>query len=416
MAVRGLEETTSRLDQAKQLGGVVLIAAILSAIVVGVLILSGLFGFVPAPRVVVFGVVVPPTWTAYFGAFTLALVLTISYVYFSRLILSTARKVKKFWLGLSPFVQAVVLGVQAGLIAGLSFYLTDLYFYGFQTTTILAVAAGAAVVTTYATIQVRQLGWTLSEWARAMYLSVLVAGVVAALTTFAFAGVAPGYTPPVVFLVGWGVCTYLLFRRRGTIEDSAITRLLTRTGYAQMRQVETLSVSVGTGMALALVVAALVGIAGAHPSSTLQRTGLSLLLVWPMVTIATSIGWPTHEHTDLVIEDIQVRQSTTLRELTVRNIGNRPVNLADAKITDANNVVYHIGINVSLGAGEAGRFEIPEGFELATHEPYEVLSLPFGFIVKKEATEPGIVTRRGERYTLMWIDQHPSQQPPEPDA
>lgn len=415
MAVRGLEETTSRLDQVKKFGGVVLVAAVLAAVVIGALILSGLFGFVPAPQIRVLNVAIPPEWTAFFGAFTLALALVVGYVYFSKLVRSSAKKAYAFWADLPTPVQAVVLGLQAGIIAGLSLYVTDRYLHELQLVMILGVGLGVAILTTLVTLRVVERGWTLREWTRTVYTSVLLAGVVAALTSFAFIGVLPGYTKPVIFLLVWLVCAYLLYRRRETIEDSVITRLLTRTGYAQIRQVDTVPVSIGTGLIAAVVVGALVGIAGTTPSSAIQRTLFSVLLVWPTVTIATSVAWPTREHTDLVIEDIQVRRSTELRELTLRNIGNRPVALADAKIKDANNSVYHIGINVTLGAGEAGRFEIPEGFDLATHEPYEVLGLPFEFMVTKAGTEPRIITRDGRLYVLFWIDQHPSRQPAEPE-
>lgn len=405
MAVRGLEQTKTRLDQAKRLGGVVLAAIVVAALVIGVLILSGLIGFVPAPKVTVLGFVVPSNWTAFAGAFTLSLTLIIGYVYFAALVKSSVEKTVDVWLGLPDWLQALVLGVQAGLVAGLSIVLTGQFLYSFELPVILGVGAVVAVLVTAVTIRLRNRGWTLREWTQSLYTSILVGGVVAALATFAFAGVVPGYTPPVVFLVSWGVCLYLLFRRRHAVGDSPISRLLTRTGYAQMRQVETIPVSVGTGLALALIVAALVGVAGTTPDSAAQRTGLSILLVWPVVTLATSLGWPSRERTDLVFEDINVRDSTGRREITIRNLGDRPVTLRNAKITDANNRLYQINIDVSLGAGEAARFEIPEIFELAAHDRYEVFDLPFGLVLTREASEPMITTRAGRQYKLLWLDQ-----------
>lgn len=255
------------------------------------------------------------------------------------------------------------------------------------------------------TLKVHGTGWALREWAWTVHLSALVSGVVAVLFGFVFAGVAPDYTPPLVFLVGWAGCTYLLFRRRHAIEDSYVTRLLTSTGYAQMRQVETVSVSLGTGLAVALLVAIVVGLVGTAPSGLLQRVALSIAIVWPVTTFATSVGWPVRKRTDLVIDDIRARSSTPVRELTIRNIGDGPVDLHGAKIVDAYNELYHIGIDASLRPGARSKFEIPEEFELATHERYEVLSLPFGFAVMKDAIVPEIVTRDGTAYVLFWIDQ-----------
>jgi len=407
MAVKGLEQTTTLLDRAKRLGGLLLIAVIAAALVVGALVLTGLFGFVPAPQVTVLGFVLPPSWTAFVGAFTLALTLVLGYVYFAALVRSSLKKALEFWRGLPGWVQALVLGLQAGVVAGLSLYLTDRFLYALPETVILAGGIGVGLVVVFLTIRLRDRGWTLREWVRTLYTSALIGGVVAALTAFAFAGRAPGYTPATVFLAGWAVCLYLLFRRRHRIEDSVVTRLLTSTGYAQMRQIDTVPVSVVTGLVLAVVVAVLVGGFGTTPDSAARRAGFSVLLVWPVVTVATSLGWPSRERTDLVLEDINVRNSTELREVTIRNLGDWPVDLRGAKITDAYDMLYQININVSLGAGEAAKFEIPEVFELAAHDRYEVLDLPFGLMLAREATEPTVVTRDGKQYKLLWIDQLP---------
>jgi len=407
MAVKGLEQTTTLLDQAKRLGGLLLIAVIAAAFVVGTLVLTGLFGFVPAPQVTVLGFVLPPSWTAFVGAFTLALTMVLGYVYFAALVRSSVQKALEFWRGLPAFVQALALALGAGILAGLSLYLTDRFLYTLGEAVVVAGAAGVVFVVLLLTLRLRDRGWTLREWARTLYTSALIGGVVAALTAFAFAGRAPGYTPAAVFLSGWGICLYLLFRRRHRIEDSVVTRLLTSTGYAQMRQIDTVPVSIGTGLVLAVVVAVLVGVFGTTPESAVRRAGFSVLLVWPVVTFATSLGWPSRERTTLVLEDINVRNSTELREVTIRNLGDWPVDLRGAKITDANDTLYQININVSLGAGEAAKFEMPEIFELAAHDRYEVIALPFDLVLTREATEPTVVTRDGREFKLLWIDQVP---------
>lgn len=405
MAVRGLEQTTTRLDQVKRLGGWILVAIIAAALVIGVLILTGLIGFVPAPKVSVLGFVLPSNWTAFFGAFTLALTLIIGYVFFASLVKSTVKKVLKFWRGLPDWVQSLVLGLQAGLFAGLSLLLTNRLLYWLELSTMLGFSIGVFILVTYLTIKVRERGWSLFEWARSVYTSALISSVVSVLTTLAFAGVVPGYTPPFVFLVGWGFVLYLLYRRRGGMQDSFVSDWLTRSGYAQMRQVETLSVSIGTGLVLAVVVAILVGAFGTTPENQTARAALSTVIVWPVVTLATSLGWPSRVRTDLVFEDINVRNSTEMRELTIRNVGDWPVNLHKAKITDAHDKLFEIEINVTLGAGEAAKFEIPELFELASHDRYEVFDLPWRLILTREARKPKVVTRDGREYKLIWIDQ-----------
>jgi hypothetical protein len=405
MAVKGLKQTTTRVDQAKRLGGWILIAIIAAALVVGALILSGLFGFVPAPQVTVFGFVLPRSWTAFIGAFTLALTGILSYVYFASLVKSTFNKLLKYWRSLPDWLQALVIGISAGLLAGATLYLTNVFRYWLEDSTMVGVSVGVVLLVTYLTLRVTERGWTLFSWAQILYTSALISGVVSVLTTFAFAGVVPGYTPSVVFLVGWAVYLYLLYRRRSGLQDSVVTRLLTNSGYAQMRQVDTVPVSIGTGLAFAVVVAILVGTVGTTPDSQIQRAGLSVVFVWPVVTLATSIGWPSRDRTELAFEDIHVRDSTQLRELTIRNLGDYAINLHKAKITDANDKLFEIKIDVTLSAGEAAKFEIPEIFELAAHNRYEVFSLPLGYLVTRESDEPTIVTRDGKQYVLRWIDQ-----------
>lgn len=405
MAVTGVEQTKSRLDQVKQFGGLVLVAMLVAALVIGALIITGLFSFVPAPQITVFSIALPSEATAFIGAFTLALVLILAYVNFASLVLSSLRKAWEFWLELPTRVQALVLGLEAGALAGLALYATSVLIRPFAVVTMLGAAAVVLVVVAAATLQATGAEWTIVEWARALNVSALVAGLVALLSAFVFSGVAPAYVPPAVFLAGWGICVFLLHRRRTGMGDSVVTRLLVNSGYAQMRQIETASVSVGSGLAAGLVVGILVGVAGTAPSGPLRRALLSVAVVWPVVTFATSVGWPDAERNDLVIDDISVRTSTELRELTVRNVGTRPVDLRGAKVIDATNEMYHIGFNQTLSAGGTAKFEIPEEFDLATHERYEISSLPRGLALMRDASEPEIVTLDGKAYVLVWIDQ-----------
>lgn len=410
MAVQGLEETKSRLDQAKRFGGLVVVAILVAALVVGVLIVTGLFNFVPTPQVRILGIVVPGTVTTFVGAFTLALTLILAYVYFAKLIESSILKVRDYWLDLPTRIQAIVLGLEAGVLAALGLYVTHVLANPFALTTVLVTVGVVWVVVTLVTLEVHDAGWTITEWARTLNMGALIGALVAVLAGFVFAGVAPGYMPPAVFLLGWAVCAYLLFRRRQAIEDSYVTGLLTRTGYAQLRQVDTVSVSLATGLVVALLVAILVAVAGTAPAGVLARAALSIVVVWPVVTFATSVGWPDAERTDLVIDDISVRTSTDMRELTIRNVGDRPVDLRGARVVDAANELYHTGFHSTLGAGGTAKFEIPKEFELATHERYEVFGLPLGLVVMKDATEPEIVTRDGKAYVLFWIDQVEDQE------
>ena len=410
MAVRGLEGTKTRFDQAKRLGGLVFVAIILAALVVGFLIITGLFGFIPAPPIRVLGVELPPSMTVFIGTFGLALAIILAYVYFLALIRSTVQKVAGIWGGLRPRDQAIILGLESGIIAFLSVYVTHLTIYRFTLISMVVPLVVVWVLATVVTLRAHEAGWPIVEWAKTVHLSAVIAGVVAILYGFAFTGVAPGWTLPVMFLVGWAVTTYLLFRRRHAVEDSYLKRKLTSSGYAQIRKVDTVSVAIVTGLVVAVLFAVVVGLVGTTPAGSLQRAGLTIAIVWPAVTLATSVGWPDTNRADLVIDDIRARSSTAVRELTIRNIGDETVNLQGAKVLDAFNELYHVGIDTSLGAGSRAKFEIPEEFELATHEQYEVIGLPFSYSIMREAADPKIVTRDGCAYILQWIDQVADQQ------
>ncbi len=275
MAVKGLEQTQSRLDQVKKFGGLVIVAILAAALVVGALVFTGVLSFLTVPQVRVLGFVVPSEWVVFIGAFTVALTLIVGYVYYAQLVLSTLEKAKELWMGLPDLLQSVVLALQTvALVAGL-ILLTDQYILtgevlGYQQTTLIGAPIVVGLAILVVTVVVRNRGWSLMEWARTFYLSALLAGLIGALVGFAFAGVyidnppEAGLqrtlalvftTPPGAFLVAWGALLYMLLRRRKTIQDSFVTGLLTRSGYAQMRQVETLSVSLVTGLVLAVVVA-----------------------------------------------------------------------------------------------------------------------------------------------------------------
>lgn len=406
MAVKGLEQTTTLLDHVKRLGGWVAIAIIVAAIFAGALILTGVIGFLPVPRVTLFGrITLPKSWVAFVAAFTVAMMVILAWVYLFKLIKNTYKKWKRKWLKLSDTPQNAVLALQAAILAGIAFWITHRLFFAFRLVTLILVPVAVFVVIFVVTGRLRDQGWTIMEWTRALYTSALIGAVVAVLSTLAFLGVTPGYTPAAVFLGAWAVGIYLFYRRRRRHMDDIITRILTKTGYAQMRVVETFSVSIFTGLGAAIIVAILVGFGGTTPDSMVQRIILSVLIVWPGVTLGTSIGWPSKDRSALVMDDINVRSSSGIHELTLRNMGDEPVDIYRAKIQDADDRLYYVGIKARLSAGESGKFEIPQDFELAARGQYELVSLPFGLTLMKDSSHPKIVTRDGKKFVLRWIDQ-----------
>lgn len=406
MAVTGLEQTKSKVDQVKQFGTYAIAAILIAAIVVSILIVAGVFAWAPIPRAAVFGIILPPEVMAFVGAFTMAITLILVYVYLAAFVRRTLGKVVDFWKERSTTQQALVLGLEAAIVAtAFIFVIATTEIYPFEILEILIIGLVVFGLITYVGLQLVEQEWTISEWAKTLNSGLLAGLVVALLTAKMFTGVIDGLVIPIVFAGIWAGTIYGLYRRRAGMEDTYVHRILTKSGYAQMRQVDTLTVSIGSGLILAIVLGVITAFGGTFPSDTLNRVLLTVAIVWPAVTLATSVGWPNATRYDIVIEDISVRSSTGRREITFRNIGTRQINLRNAKLSDATNKHFNIGMNVTLSAGESSKFELPDSFELATHEPYEVADLPLGLHVTKDGTEPTIVTRDGREYVLRWIDQ-----------
>lgn len=404
MSIKGVEASTQRFAKLKKLGPIVLVAALLAAVIVGVMLFFGLIDSLPIVPIFVLGVMITPTWTVYLSAFVLSATLVLVYVTYGKAIRRIGRKTKRYWLGLPQRAKAVVLGLETGIVAGLSVYVVDVLAFDYPALLSAGVGVAGWVVVVLLTLYLLEKEWDLAEWAKALNTGALISGVVAVLFAFVFANVVPGFGINVVFFLGWVLASYALARRTYAVEDSVVTRLLVSSGYAQMRQVNRLLVSVATGFGVGLLVAVLVGLFGSTPSSPILRTGLSISVVWPMVVVAVYWGWPSHERTNLIIEGIKPRDDGD-RELTVRNVGDSSVDLGRAKLRDAENRIYGMVTAVSLGAGQARKLRITEEFTLDSSGKYLVIDLPFGFSLEKEATHPSVITRDGRRFTLLWADE-----------
>jgi hypothetical protein len=185
-------------------------------------------------------------------------------------------------------------------------------------------------------------------------------------------------------------------------ERGYVSALLVRTGFAQVRRIQSVTVALSLGF--------LVGIIGAMLASltvgSLLVTVLAFLLAWALGTLGTLRWFQRTDiaYSDLVIVDVRDRSSGRRRELAVANERDERVDLRDAKIRDTEYDLYRTNIDVLLGPGQTETFDIPPNFSLYPSSEALTTDLPLGFSLSQSADAPVIVTRDGEKFTLRWAD------------
>ena len=247
----------------------------------------------------------------------------------------------------------------------------------------------------------------LSIWSRAS-IGGLVCGLIATLAVVAsvvFSTVEP-YFLPVAFFVTWPLSTtalVLYIRRRASNPQSVVTSVVVAAGYAQLKGLESRTLSLFVGL-----VAAIVGAVAAHYSaiwyfgqSKLLLTAGVCLVVGLAVTLLAFNYYEstTIERADLSILSVSHRPSRSVRELTIRNDASRLVDLTDSKLRDTEYDIYRLGVNMTLGPGQTCTFEIPESFSLAPND--ESMDLPLGYTLKQGGETPVIFSRSGETFALQ---------------
>ncbi|MDX1746661.1 MAG: hypothetical protein R3324_12040, partial [Halobacteriales archaeon] len=203
MSIRGVEAPVQRFKKLKKLGAVAIVAALIAAVVVGTLIFLGLMDslpLVPKKRISFLGFGISPQWTVYLSTFVLVATIILVYVSYGRAIRRLALKAKKFWSKLPIWAKGVLLGLEAGAIAGLSVYLVGISVYSYPGYLPVLVGGAGWLLVGLLTLFLLGRDWELSEWARALNTGALIAGAIAVVFTFMFANVLPGYGTNVVFL------------------------------------------------------------------------------------------------------------------------------------------------------------------------------------------------------------------------
>jgi hypothetical protein len=399
---KGLPKT---LKQLKRLIIVLVGAAIGAAVLTAILVATGLIGLVPETRLRSLDVVVEPWLVVGVGLFVhLAFVGTV-YVFFAKKIRKNAAKAAGQWSELPGAAQAVVAGLPFAVVAALAVVATDFLAASLPVAVRLVVPLVVWLVATAVLIYHLRSNERLGDLWELLGIGTVVgggfaAGVILFGRLVGQVGV-PGYVPLVVFLLASPVVAAVLVRSAQR-EQGYLSTLLVKTGFAQVRRIQALTVALALGLLIGVIGAALASLAVGRLLVTL----LVFLLVWLLGTYG-ALRWFQRTdvaYSDLVIVDVRERSSGRRRELAVANERDERVDLRDAKIRDTGYDLYRTNIDVVLGPGQTETFDIPPNFSLFPSTDDLATDLPMGFSVSKSADAPVIVTRDGEKFQLRWAD------------
>jgi hypothetical protein len=402
MSVRKVPKT---LAQLKRLVIILIGAAIGAAVLTAVLVATGLVGFVPAAELRQVNLVVEP-WLVVGVTifFHLALVGTV-YVFFAKKIRKKVGQARDGWSELPDAARAVVAGLPFAIVAALALVATDARAASIPVAVRLVVPLVVwLVVLAVAFTHLRSNERLGDLFNRLVVGTVAGCGFAAAVILFdrlVDAVGVPGYVPLLVLFLAAPLAAAVLVRSAQR-ERGYLSALLVRTGFAQVRRIQSLTVALSLGF--------LVGIIGAMLASltvgSLLVTVLGFLLAWVLGTVGTLRWFQRTDiaYSDLVIVDVRDRSSGRRRELAVANERDERVDLRNAKIRDTEYDLYRTNIDVLLGPGQTETFDIPPNFSLYPSSEALTTDLPLGFSLSQSADAPVIVTRDGEKFTLRWAD------------
>lgn len=320
-----------------------IVALIAAAVVTAVAVVAGLVAYVPAAAVPLVGWTVPPRVFLFSVVFVLAAVVGLGYLAYRRY----DEMLVEQWEQLSIWAQATIAGAVSGAL----------------------VAFGLGVAT--------------------------LAGLVP--PAFVLAG----------FIVAWPVATVLALRQGresdpAADDSAALESILVRIGYAQIKrlQTRTLACIVGFVGAVggALAIRSLVSWLGW--SLSLLQTVALVAVLWVVATVLVYNRYEStiSEREDLTIVGVSTPESQDARELTLKNDGVTPAELANAKIRDTKRDLYQFDVGVTLEPGETRSFEVPESFSLEPNDTAR--ELPLGYTLKQGGECPIVYTRRGDQFEL----------------
>lgn len=416
-----------KLGQLKKLLVVLVVAAVVAAVLTAVLAATGFLAAVPQARLRTLEMSLAPWLVVGIVLFVhLAFVGTV-YVFFATKIVKKVGQARDQWSDLPAVAKAILAGLPFAVVAALAVVTTD----ALSTSLSVAVRLGAPLlawllVTAVSFVHLQSVDQLAGLYRRLWIGTVAGAGFAAGvilLNWFVDSIDAPGYAPLVVLFVVAPVSAGILVRSAQRDDSGYLSALLVRTGFAQVRRIQTLTVSLAIGLLVGVIGALLAAVTVGGILPTL----LAFLLVWALATYGVLRWFQRTDiaHSDLVIVDVRDRSSGRRRELSVANQRDERIDLRNAKIRDTEYDLYRTNIDVLLAPGQTETFDIPPNFALFPSTDNLATDLPLGFSVSKSADAPVIVTQDGKKFELRWGEGvaeaagstgHRHQQNPHPES
>jgi len=273
-------------------------------------------------------------------------------------------------------------------------------------TALLVVAVVAVLAVTAAVVLVGTDGSALSEWWRGRSLWVRAAALGFVVTVIAALGVVVVYSPfPVVLGPAGLLATWLLstagiaLRARWSSSESRLRIALRESGYAHHRGPDRRALAVFVGGAAAVCGAVVTAVLSGWYTESVNSlavltTGGMLWLVGTVLSYRRSVR--ATGATDLPVLD--VRRTASGMEMTIRNDGDRVLDLAGGTLRDTAHDRYRIERSRSLAPGETCTLRLPDSVSIAPDDA--TLALPFGYTLATGSDFPVVFGRRGDRYRL----------------
>ncbi|MEF8776133.1 MAG: hypothetical protein V5A43_06480 [Haloarculaceae archaeon] len=392
-----------RLGQVKRLVIVIVAAAVVAAVLTAVLVATGLAEAVPEVELQSVNMVLAPWFALFLVLFVHLDFAGTMYVFFAAKIVTKAGQARDQWGNLPDAGKALVAGLPYALVAAAAVVLTDFLWYSVSSGVRLAVPVAVWLAVAVAAMNHLREAETLHGIVRLLTIGA-AAGIGFAAATLLLRRVVdsisiPGYAPLAALLVG-APLTAIVLARSARRERGYLETILIKTGFAQTRRIQAVTVALGIGLLIAVVGALFVSVTlgGIIPIV------LAFLLLWGGSTYGVLQWFQRTDVTlsDLVIVDVRARSSGRRRELEIMNQRDVRVDLREAKIRDTAFDLYRTNIDVILAPGQTETFDIPPDFQLVPQRDDLSTDLPMGFSLSKRAEAPVIVTRNGEKFKLRW--------------
>ena len=250
----------------------------------------------------------------------------------------------------------------------------------------------------------------LSSRVRALVAGVGCSTLVAiGLGVATLAGTVPLGFVPVGSLIAFPVAAVWTFRQRPTTttadSPSLLESILITAGYAKIKQLQTRALAGLVGFAGAVVVslgvrALLSWLPWFDVSLSLLQTTVITLCLWLLATVVVYNHYEgtISDRTDLRLVTVSRPELRDGRELTIKNDGSAPVELARATLRDTNRNCYQFDVGLTLEPGACCSFAVPASFSLEPNDA--ATALPLGYTLTQGSKHPTLYTRDGDQFVL----------------